>query len=102
MKLSRRTPLPGHSVKPAADDPQAPARVAAIMASPSYLTADTDAAFLQRDDMRATRLQLDFLKPELLLQAAGIRNAIVVFGSTRIQEPARGRARSGSGGAGRR
>ena len=88
MKPSRRTPLPWHSVKAAADDPQAAARVAAIMASPSYLAADTDAAFLQRDDMRATRLQLDFLKPELLLQAAGIRHAIVVFGGTRIQEPA--------------
>ncbi|MGH8253786.1 MAG: LOG family protein [Steroidobacteraceae bacterium] len=88
MKPSRRTPLPWHSVKPAADDPQAPARVAAIMASPSYLTGDTDASFLQRDDMRATRLQLDYLKPELLLQAAGIRHAIVVFGGTRIQEPA--------------
>ena len=88
MKPSRRTPLPWHSVKPAADDPQAAARVAAIMASPSYLTGDTDAAFLQRDDMRATRLQLDYLKPELLLQAAGIRHAIVVFGGTRIQEPA--------------
>ena len=88
MKPSRRTPLPWDSVKSAADDPQAPARVAAIMASPSYLTGDTDAAFLQRDDMRATRLQLDYLKPELLLQAAGIRHAIVVFGGTRIQEPA--------------
>ncbi len=88
MKPSRRTPLPGQSVKAAADDPQAPARVAAIMASPSYLTGDTDAAFLQRDDMRATRLQLDYLKPELLLQATGIRHAIVVFGGTRIQESA--------------
>src|SRR5262249_33885531 len=38
--------------------------------------------------MRAARLQLDYLKPELLLQAAGIRHAIVVFGGTRIQEPA--------------
>ena len=88
MKPSRRTPLPEHSVKPAADDPQAPARVAAIMASPSYLTGDSDSTFLKRDDMRATRLQLDFLKPELLLQASGIRHASVVFGSTRIQEPA--------------
>jgi uncharacterized protein (TIGR00730 family) len=38
--------------------------------------------------MRSARLQLDYLKPEMLLQAAGVHNAIVVFGSTRIQEPA--------------
>lgn len=34
------------------------------------------------------RLQLDFLKPELLLQEYGVQHTIVVFGSTRIVEPA--------------
>ena len=88
MKAPRRAPLPWQTAKPAADDPQAPARVAAIMASPSHLPGDADPAFMQREDMRSARLQLDYLKPELLLQAAGVRHAIVVFGSTRIQEPA--------------
>ncbi|HVN99021.1 MAG TPA: LOG family protein [Steroidobacteraceae bacterium] len=88
MKTPRRAPLPWQTAKPAADDPGAPARVAAIMASPSYLPGDADPAFLQREDTRSLRLQFDYLKPELLLQAAGVRHAIVVFGSTRIQEPA--------------
>jgi uncharacterized protein (TIGR00730 family) len=38
--------------------------------------------------VRALRLQLDFLKSELLLQEHGIESTIVVFGSTRIVEPA--------------
>ena len=88
MKPPRRTPLPWQSAKPAEDDPGAPARVAAILRSPSYTPGGDDADFLQREDQRGERLQMDYLKPELLLQAAGIRHAIVVFGSTRIEEPA--------------
>ena len=88
MKKPRRAPLPWQTAKPAADDPDAPARVAAIMASPSYLPGEADPAFLRREDTRSLRLQFDYLKPELLLEAAGVRHAIVIFGSTRIQEPA--------------
>ena len=88
MKTPRRSPLPWQSAKSPADDPAAPARVAAIMASPSYLPGDADPAFLRREDTRSARLQLDYLKPELLLEAAGVRLVIVVFGSTRIPEPA--------------
>jgi hypothetical protein len=81
--------LPWQAPEPVDDDPGAPARVAAIMASPSYQPADADPAFLQRADMRGERLQLDYSKAELLLAAAGIEHTIVVFGSTRISEPAR-------------
>ena len=88
MKKPRRALLPWQTAKSPEDDPGAPARVAAIMASASYLPGDADPAFLQREDTRGARLQLDYLKPELLLQAAGIRHVIVVFGSTRIPEPA--------------
>lgn len=88
MKRPRRVPLPWQTAKSADDDPQAPARLAAILSSASYTPGSADAAFLQRDDQRGERLQLDYLKPELLLQAAGIKHAIVVFGSTRIDEPA--------------
>ena len=38
--------------------------------------------------MRGLRLQIDYLKPDLLLQEAGVRQTIVVFGSTRICEHA--------------
>jgi hypothetical protein len=88
MKPPRREPLPWQSPKPSADDPEAPARVAAITANASYLPGDADTAFLQRKELRGERLQLDYLKPELSLQAAGIEHTIVVFGSTRILEPA--------------
>jgi uncharacterized protein (TIGR00730 family) len=33
------------------------------------------------------RLQLEYLKPELALQDRGIRNTVVVFGSTRLLDP---------------
>ena len=88
IKKPRRTPLPWQTAKSAEDDPQAPQRLAAILGSPSYIPGDADPAFLQRDDQRGQRLQLDYLKPELLLQAAGIRHTVVVFGSTRITESA--------------
>ncbi len=88
MKPPRRSPLPWQSAKSAADDPGAPERVAAILRSPSYTPGGEDPSFLRREDQRGERLQMDYLKPELLLQAAGIRHAIVVFGSTRIEEPA--------------
>jgi uncharacterized protein (TIGR00730 family) len=88
MKPPRREPLPWQALKPPADDPEAPARVAAITSNASYLPGDADVAFLQREELRGERLQLDYLKPELALQAAGIEHTIVVFGSTRILEPA--------------
>jgi uncharacterized protein (TIGR00730 family) len=84
----RREPLPSERPKPAQDDAAAPERIQAIMASPSYVMADQDVAFLNRGDTRGVRLQLDYLKAELLLEQHEIRHTIVVFGGTRIPEPA--------------
>ncbi|HTW92088.1 MAG TPA: TIGR00730 family Rossman fold protein [bacterium] len=84
----RRTPLPWQRPKPVADDPEADKRVKAIMESPSYRPADEDVAFLNSDEARPLRLQLDYLKPELMLEQHSIRHTIVVFGGTRIREPA--------------
>jgi len=89
----RRQPPPWQTPKSGADDPEAPRRVERLLTSPSYRTADEDIDFLTRDDVRATRLGLDYLKPELLLTEQGIRHTIVVFGSTRIAEPAAARRR---------
>ncbi len=55
--------------------------------SPSYELAFTDQDFLLRDELRPVRLQLELLKPELALQAAGIESTIVVFGSARAPSP---------------
>jgi uncharacterized protein (TIGR00730 family) len=84
---TRHEPLPWHKPKPLEDDPQALARVEAIMASPGYRQADRDVAFLNQDETRGVRLQIDYLKPELLLERHGVEHTIVVFGSTRLQEP---------------
>jgi uncharacterized protein (TIGR00730 family) len=83
----RREPLPWQTPKALEDDPQAMARVEAIMASPGYRQADRDVAFLNQDETRGVRLQIDYLKPELLLEQHGVEHTIVVFGSTRLQEP---------------
>jgi uncharacterized protein (TIGR00730 family) len=87
----RRQPLPSHRPKSPDEDPDAPSRVRAILASPSYLLAEQDLAFLARDEARGVRLQIEYLKPETLLQEHAIRDTIVVYGSTRIPEPAAAR-----------
>jgi uncharacterized protein (TIGR00730 family) len=84
----RQQPLPWHRPKPAAEDPDAPSRTSAILGSPSYALAEQDQAFLARDEARGVRLQLEYLKPETLLTEHAIRDTIVVYGSTRITEPA--------------
>lgn len=68
-------------------DPQALHRVRNILHSPAYRRADRDVDFLDEDDVRGARLQLDYLKPELNLRRKGIEQTIVVFGSTRIPDP---------------
>jgi uncharacterized protein (TIGR00730 family) len=89
----RREPLPGHRPKSAVEDPLAPERVRRIMASPSYRIASEDMDFLAGDDTRGERLMLDYLKTELALVRHGVAQTIVVFGSTRICEPAEARRR---------
>jgi predicted Rossmann-fold nucleotide-binding protein len=55
--------------------------------APSYRLAFQDPDFLLRDELRPVRLQLELLKPELILQEHHIESTIVVFGSARIPEP---------------
>ena len=59
----------------------------AILASSSYIPADRDTDFMQREELRPLRLGLELLKPELLQKEQGIQSTIVVFGSARVQEP---------------
>jgi uncharacterized protein (TIGR00730 family) len=89
----RREPLPWHRPKPVEEDPEARRRLEAILASASYRQSDQDVEFLERPDVRGVRLQIDYLKPELLLEEHGVEHTIVVFGSTRIHEPATARRR---------
>lgn len=56
--------------------------------SASYLLADKDTEFLQRDELRPIRIGLELLKPELIQKEEQIESTIVVFGSARLHEPA--------------
>jgi hypothetical protein len=46
-----------------------------------------DPEFLLLDELRHVRLQLELLKPELILQKEHIESTIVIFGSARIKDP---------------
>ena len=54
----------------------------------SYIPADRDSEFLQREELRSIRIGLELLKPELIQREQGIRSTIVVFGSAKLQEQA--------------
>lgn len=89
----REKPLPWQTPKSEGEDPDGVGRIKAIMDSAEYRQADEDLPFLQSDELRPVRLQLDFLKAENCLVEHDIRHTIVVFGSTRIPEPSSARAR---------
>jgi uncharacterized protein (TIGR00730 family) len=55
--------------------------------SSSYILANKDTEFLERDELRPIRVGLELLKPELIQREEGIRSTIVVFGSARLQDP---------------
>jgi metallo-beta-lactamase family protein len=69
-------------------DPVAPDRCRQLLESPSYRRADRDPDFLQRDRLRAVRLQLEYLKTEMALVKEKVEGTVVVFGGSRIREPA--------------
>jgi hypothetical protein len=52
---------------------------------PAYRLAFQDMEFLLRQDLRPVRFQLELLKPELLLDEAGIESTFVFYGSARIR-----------------
>jgi uncharacterized protein (TIGR00730 family) len=56
--------------------------------SKSYKLAFQDNEFLLREELRPVRFQLELLKPEMLLDEAGVASTIVIYGSARIPEPA--------------
>ncbi|MDS9466584.1 LOG family protein [Paracoccus sp. MBLB3053] len=55
--------------------------------APAYRLAFTDQEFLLRDELRPVRLQLELLKPQMIMDARGIRSTIVLFGGARIPAP---------------
>jgi uncharacterized protein (TIGR00730 family) len=55
--------------------------------SNAYRLAYTDYDFMMRDELRPVRLQLELLKPDLVLNEHRIEGTVVIFGSARIPDP---------------
>jgi hypothetical protein len=53
---------------------------------PNYLLAEEDEVLLKRPELRPVRLQLELLKPDLILEEEGVSSTLVVFGGTQIVE----------------
>ncbi|MCB2128028.1 MAG: TIGR00730 family Rossman fold protein [Rhodobacteraceae bacterium] len=56
--------------------------------APAYRLAFADNEFLCREELRPVRLQLELLKPQMILDEAGINSTVVLFGGARIREAA--------------
>jgi len=69
------------------------ALVQKIRAAHAYQRAYEDSGFMSRKDLRPVRLQLELLKPEMILREHKIRSTIVVFGSARVLSPEEARRR---------
>jgi hypothetical protein len=54
---------------------------------PAYRLAFRDTDFLLREELRPVRFQLELLKPDMLLDEAGIGSTLVMYGSARIPSP---------------
>jgi uncharacterized protein (TIGR00730 family) len=55
--------------------------------APAYRLAFADRDFLTREELRPVRLQLELLKPQLIMDERGIETTVVMFGGARIPAP---------------
>jgi uncharacterized protein (TIGR00730 family) len=55
--------------------------------APAYRLAFTDLDFMTREELRPVRLQLELLKPQMILDERGINSTVVLFGGARIPDP---------------
>lgn len=60
--------------------------------APAYRLAFTDTDFLMREELRPVRLQLELLKPQMVLDERGIGSTVVVMGSARVRADGSGPA----------
>ena len=67
------------------EDPEDRARW--LSESPPHRLAYRDLDFLERSELRGTRLGLEYLKPQLGQRELGIESTVVVFGSARTPSP---------------
>ncbi len=53
----------------------------------AYRLAFADPDFMTREELRPVRLQLELLKPQMIMDERGITSTIVLFGGARIPDP---------------
>lgn len=58
-----------------------------IEREPHYQVAIFDRPFLLREELKSVRIQLELLRPELMLRDEDINQGIVFFGSARMPQP---------------
>jgi uncharacterized protein (TIGR00730 family) len=80
-----------HPFRDSAQDAEAAQSVpdTAQTRAPAYRLAFTDTDFMMRADLRPVRLQLELLKPQLVMDERGIASTVVLFGGARIPAPDR-------------
>ena len=90
-----KTPKMRISLFPSASDDAKSSRLhvdTAQTQSPSYALSFQDPDFLLRDELRPVRLQLELLKPELILEEQNIESTVVIYGSARMVDSETARA----------
>ncbi len=60
--------------------------------APAYRLAFADPDFMTREELRPVRLQLELLKPQMVMDERGIASTVVLFGGARIPSPERAEA----------
>ncbi|WP_417595993.1 TIGR00730 family Rossman fold protein [Parasphingorhabdus sp.] len=65
--------------------------VQTLLESEAYKPATDDPAFLNLDNLRSVRLELEFLKPDIVMKNEGVGSTIVVFGSARVKSEQHGK-----------
>ena len=85
MKDEPRT----HPFRDSTQDIEAATRIpdTAQTRAPAYRLAFADADFLTREELRPVRLQLELLKPQMIMDERGIESTVVMFGGARIPAP---------------
>jgi uncharacterized protein (TIGR00730 family) len=78
-----------HSFRDSTQDAAAADRVpdTAQTRAPAYRLSFLDTDFMMREELRPVRLQLELLKPQMILDERGVVSTVVLMGSARIPEP---------------
>jgi len=85
-KLEKQYQFPWQQPKSTLEDPNAEKLIKEIMKNPSYQLLEENISFINSNEARGIRLQLDYLRAEAKLREEHIDHTIVVFGSARIIE----------------